>query len=69
MPNEDQTQDRCDCGMPLNDKTRCTCDSTKCIHCCECPAECECDCKSKAEADDEANDDSEEEKETEEPEE
>ncbi len=44
-------QKKCPCGMPLDDKTQCKCNSELCIHCCECPDDCECDCNEKAKQD------------------
>lgn len=49
-----------DCTMPLNDKTKCACDETKCVHCCACGEGCSCDCKAKSAA---ANGDTDEEEE------
>jgi len=43
----EEEQKKCVCGMPLDDKSECTCDKEVCIHCCECPDDCECGCKKK----------------------
>jgi len=43
--------DKCGCGMPLSDETRCKCNPKSCIHCCECPDDCKCGCKEKAKKD------------------
>ncbi len=40
-----------ECGMPIDEKTKCQCseDGTeKCVHCCECEEGCECNCREKA---------------------
>jgi len=47
MENEEK---KCACGMPLNEKTECTCDPSVCIYCCSCPPECTCGCQQKREA-------------------
>ena len=39
-------EEKCACGMPLNDKTRCACNKNKCCKCCECGKDCKnCNCK------------------------
>lgn len=38
------------CGMPLDDKTKCTCQPTLCVYCCECAPDCECGCAEKKSA-------------------
>jgi len=35
------------CGMPLDDKTKCTCQPSLCLYCCECAPGCECGCSDK----------------------
>ncbi|MFA5232541.1 MAG: hypothetical protein WC410_02655 [Candidatus Paceibacterota bacterium] len=44
MENEEK---KCGCGMPLNEKTECTCNPEVCCYCCECPPECQCGCQEK----------------------
>lgn len=34
------------CGMPLDDDSKCKCDSDLCKHCCDCGAKCQCECES-----------------------
>lgn len=40
-------EEKCECGMPLNDKTRCECEPKKCHYCCTCKPDCKCGCKGK----------------------
>jgi hypothetical protein len=47
----EKEEKKCACGMPLNEKTECTCDPSVCIYCCSCPPECTCGCQQKKEAD------------------
>lgn len=35
------------CGMSIDEKTKCSCEPTKCYHCCSCPPDCPCACKKK----------------------
>ncbi|MGA2667006.1 MAG: hypothetical protein ABSE91_02860 [Patescibacteria group bacterium] len=44
----DQKEEKCECGMPLNEKTRCTCEPGKCVNCCSCSKDCQCGCQEKA---------------------
>jgi hypothetical protein len=44
MENEER---KCACGMPLNEKTECSCEPGVCIYCCSCPPECKCGCQEK----------------------
>jgi len=37
----------CDCGMPLNSETECSCQPSVCIHCCSCDPGCDCGCGDK----------------------
>jgi len=46
MENEEK---KCNCGMPLNEKTECTCNPEVCCYCCECPPDCQCGCQEKKE--------------------
>lgn len=41
-------EEKCSCGMPLNDETRCQCKPEKCAIYCECPPDCSCGCQEKA---------------------
>jgi len=43
--------DKCGCGMPLTEESRCKCNPKNCRHCCECPDDCQCGCKDKAKKD------------------
>ncbi|MFA6254481.1 MAG: hypothetical protein WC675_00420 [Patescibacteria group bacterium] len=36
-----------ECGMPLDEKTCCACNSELCYHCCACGPECTCGCQEK----------------------
>ena len=53
------------CGMPIDDDSKCSCDSSLCYHCCECESNCVCGCsnmidesnKEDEEEDDEFEDD------------
>lgn len=47
MENEER---KCACGLPLNEKTECSCNPGVCIYCCSCPPECACGCQQKKEA-------------------
>ena len=39
---------KCSCGMPIDEKTCCSCSPDLCYHCCECGAGCEdCGCSEK----------------------
>ncbi len=44
MENEER---KCTCGMPLNEKTECSCNSEVCVYCCSCPPDCKCGCQEK----------------------
>ncbi len=46
---EEGIKETCEmCGLPLNDDNRCSCNPTKCVHCCTCKPDCTCGCKDKA---------------------
>lgn len=45
----------CQCGMPLDEKSKCKCNEDVCIYCCECPEDCQCDCVKKQDKDEEKN--------------
>lgn len=45
--DEQNNHEECECGMPLNEKTRCDCAPGKCVHCCGCPPDCDCGCREK----------------------
>ncbi|MBI4709380.1 MAG: hypothetical protein HY764_04220 [Candidatus Portnoybacteria bacterium] len=47
MPEETGEQ-KCECGMPLNNDTRCSCNPALCIHCCSCDSDCQCGCQKKS---------------------
>lgn len=34
-----------ECGMPLTDEVKCSCQPELCKHCCKCPDDCECGCR------------------------
>lgn len=42
-----ENEEKCECGMPLDDETRCSCEPDKCYHCCSCGPECTCGCQEK----------------------
>lgn len=44
----------CECGMPLDETSKCKCDEKICVHCCECPEDCKCNCAAKKDVADEA---------------
>jgi hypothetical protein len=44
MENEEK---KCTCGMPLNEKTECSCNPEVCVYCCSCPPDCKCGCQEK----------------------
>lgn len=35
---------KCACGLPLDEKTTCSCRPDTCIYCCACPEDCACGC-------------------------
>lgn len=38
--------DKCkECGMPIEDTDRCSCDPELCQYCCQCEEGCKCGCK------------------------
>lgn len=41
---------KCECGMILDESTRCQCEPDKCFYCCTCPKECVCGCRKKVES-------------------
>lgn len=43
-----ENEKKCACGMPLDEKTECSCEPGVCIYCCSCPENCQCGCKEKA---------------------
>ncbi|MFA5085984.1 MAG: hypothetical protein WC468_00075 [Candidatus Paceibacterota bacterium] len=43
---------KCECGMPLNAETECSCEPGVCIYCCSCPSDCQCGCAEKKEKQD-----------------
>lgn len=43
-----ENQEKCECGMPLEEKTRCSCESKLCVYCCACSEDCSCNCAEKA---------------------
>jgi len=47
-------ENKCQCGMPLNEEARCQCEPDKCIHCCTCADDCQCGCKEKSAKENEA---------------
>ena len=51
---------KCACGMPLNDETKCNCKPGTCAICCGCSSDCECGCQEKAKKIKEDNDNEEE---------
>ncbi len=48
-----ELEEKCSCGKPLNDYTRCKCEPVKCYNCCTCPPDCECGCIEKRKKDEE----------------
>jgi hypothetical protein len=40
-----EEQKKCECGMPLDKKSECSCEPGTCIYCCTCPDDCSCGCK------------------------
>lgn len=46
---DQKDQEKCECGMPLTDENRCSCEPTKCAKCCSCGPDCTCGCKQKSE--------------------
>lgn len=42
-------EEKCQCGMPLNEETACKCNPKICYYCCECPSDCTCGCQQKVE--------------------
>ncbi|MBM2820322.1 MAG: hypothetical protein HW405_82 [Candidatus Berkelbacteria bacterium] len=38
---------KCECGMPLTEETKCSCQPSVCIHCCTCVPDCTCGCQGK----------------------
>ena len=36
---------KCACGLPLDEKTICSCQPDTCIYCCSCGEGCECGCQ------------------------
>ncbi|MFH1456573.1 MAG: hypothetical protein ABIF17_00485 [Patescibacteria group bacterium] len=35
------------CGMPITQETYCSCDHSRCYHCCDCDDDCSCGCGNK----------------------
>ena len=58
MDEEIKNSEQCECGMPLNDETRCSCAGSKCYYCCSCAEGCGCGCDKKR-ADDKGVDEAE----------
>ncbi|HRY52757.1 MAG TPA: hypothetical protein P5089_02805 [Candidatus Portnoybacteria bacterium] len=38
---------KCQCGMPLDETTECSCQPGVCCYCCTCQPDCECGCQQK----------------------
>ena len=42
------TEEKCACGMPLTEETKCNCKPDNCAICCECSEDCQCGCVEKS---------------------